>query len=428
MLFHAIGTDRAGRVSLDIQSLRARFPTLSRLAYLNSGSYGLLSDAVEAAVRRYLDDRIARGDDWGGWMQRVEGVRGGMAGLLNAAPDEVAVTASASAGINAIASAIDFSGPRNRVLVSNLEFPTSAQIWHAQAPRGAVVEHVPEAEDGAIPLEHFERLIDERTALVAISQVCYRNGARVDVEGVVRLARARGALVLLDCFQAIGALTLDVTGLDLDFAVGGMLKVVNRAAPRFVTTERSRKAWLRLVSLLHRDGVTYEHRRLRDQPTYGRRGRWSRRSGGRACRLRVLFRQRIVVVGQDDHRRGRGTDSRPGGQFGAGDRPGRRCAGRRRRDPQRCRRHPGERGIVRRLLGRVHAPRLQGELGVRRRDPLPVPRQLVQPRRVRGQRPREPPVGPGCRGGRRQLDRARLSPCRRRSCSPPVPRSATCIR
>jgi selenocysteine lyase/cysteine desulfurase len=224
MLFHAIGTDRAGRVSLDIQSLRARFPTLSRLAYLNSGSYGLLSDAVEAAVRRYLDDRIARGDDWGGWMQRVEGVRGGMAGLLNAAPDEVAVTASASAGINAIASAIDFSGPRNRVLVSNLEFPTSAQIWHAQAPRGAVVEHVPEGPDGAIPLEHFERLIDERTALVAITQVCYRNGARVDVEGVVRLARARGALVLLDCFQAIGALTLDVTGLDLDFAVGGMLK------------------------------------------------------------------------------------------------------------------------------------------------------------------------------------------------------------
>lgn len=211
-------------MSLDVQSLRTRFPTLERLAYLNSGSYGLLSDTVEAAVRRYLDDRIRMGSDWGGWMDRVEAVRSGMAGLLNARPEEMAVTASASAGINAVASALDFTGPRNRVLVSNLEFPTSAQIWHAQAPRGAVVEHVPEAPDGSIPLENFERLIDERTALVAITQVCYRNGARTDIEGVVRLARAKGALVLLDCFQAIGALTLDVKRLDLDFAVGGMLK------------------------------------------------------------------------------------------------------------------------------------------------------------------------------------------------------------
>lgn len=230
MLFHAIPTDRAGRVSIDVQSLRARFPTLQRLAYLNSGSYGLLSDAVEAAVRRYLDDRIAKGADWGGWMDRMEAVRQGMAALLNARTEEVAVTASASAGINAIASALDFAGPRNRVVVSNLEFPTSAQIWHAQAPRGAVVDHVPEAADGSIPLEHFERLIDERTAVVAITQVCYRNGARIDVEGVVRLARSRGALVLLDCFQAIGALTCDVQQLGVDFAVGGMLKYLLGAA------------------------------------------------------------------------------------------------------------------------------------------------------------------------------------------------------
>jgi selenocysteine lyase/cysteine desulfurase len=224
MLFHAIPIDRTGRLSLHVQSHRARFPTLQRLAYLNSGSYGLLSDAVEAAVRRYLDDRTLKGADWGGWMERMEAVREAMAGLLNAAPEEVAVTASASAGINTIASALDFSGARNRVVVSNLEFPTSAQIWHAQAPRGAVVEHAAEAGDGCIPLEHFERLIDERTAVVAITHVCYRNGARIDVEGVVRLARAKGALVLLDCFQAIGALQVDVQKLGVDFAVGGMLK------------------------------------------------------------------------------------------------------------------------------------------------------------------------------------------------------------
>lgn len=209
---------------IDIEQFRARFPTLRTKAYLNSGSYGLLSTEVEAAFRRYLDDRLELGADWGGWVGRAEGVREGMAALLNASPDEIAITTSASAGINSLASALDFSGERNKVVVSNFEFPTSAQIWHAQEGRGAIIEHVPEADDGYIPLEHFERAIDERTRLVAITHVCYRNGAKIDVEGVVRIARAKGAMVLLDCFQSIGASKVDVQALGVDFAVGGMLK------------------------------------------------------------------------------------------------------------------------------------------------------------------------------------------------------------
>lgn len=208
----------------DWPAFRALFPTLQRKAYLASGSYGLLGAPVEAALRRYLDDRLEMGVDWGGWTERQEAVRAAVAGLLNAGADEVAVTASASAGINSLASALGFEGPRNRVVVSNLEFPTGAQIWHAQASRGAVVEHVPEAADGTVPLDHFERLIDEHTRLVQITHVCYRNGARIDVEGVTRLAHARGALVLLDCFQSVGAMAVDVAALGVDFAVGGMLK------------------------------------------------------------------------------------------------------------------------------------------------------------------------------------------------------------
>jgi selenocysteine lyase/cysteine desulfurase len=217
----------AGRgpdLDIDFEAFRAEFPTLRHKTYLNSGSYGLLSHKVAASFRRYPDDRLELGVDWGQWIGRAEAVREGMAGLLNATPQEIAVTTSASAGINSLASALDFSGPRNRVLVSNFEFPTSGQIWHAQARRGAVVDHVPEAPDGDIPLEHFEKLIDERTKLVAITHVCYRNGARLDIEGVVKLAHAKGALVLLDCFQSVGALKVDVAALGVDFAVGGMLK------------------------------------------------------------------------------------------------------------------------------------------------------------------------------------------------------------
>jgi selenocysteine lyase/cysteine desulfurase len=83
---------------------------------------------------------------------------------------------------------------------------------------------VPRAADGNIPLENFAQAIDDETQLVAVTQVCFRNGARLDIAGIVRLAHARGARVLLDCYQAVGGLTVDVHQLDVDFAVGGMLK------------------------------------------------------------------------------------------------------------------------------------------------------------------------------------------------------------
>ncbi len=211
-------------MAADWSAFRALFPTLRQKAYLASGSYGLLAQPVEAAVRQYLDDRLTLGVDWGGWGARAEAVRCGMAALLNASADEIAVTTSASDGINSLASAIDFSGPRNKVVVSNFEFPTGAQIWHAQTSRGAVVEHVPQAQDGDIPLEHFAAAIDETTKLVQITHVCYRNGWRLEVEAITRLAHERGALVLLDAFQSAGAMDVDVQALGVDFAVGGMLK------------------------------------------------------------------------------------------------------------------------------------------------------------------------------------------------------------
>ncbi|HEV2285103.1 MAG TPA: aminotransferase class V-fold PLP-dependent enzyme, partial [Steroidobacteraceae bacterium] len=208
----------------DFEALRRRFPVLARKTYLNSGSYCALADSVRAAINAYMDDRLEVGANWDVWVAKNEAVRRATAAVLHAAPDEIAITASASAGLNALASALDFGGPRNRVVVSDFEFPTSAQIWHAQEPRGARVVHVPRDAHGDIPLEHFARAIDTGTRLVAVTQVCFRNGARLDIEGIVRLAHARGALVLLDCYQAVGGLDVDVRRLDVDFAVGGMLK------------------------------------------------------------------------------------------------------------------------------------------------------------------------------------------------------------
>jgi len=207
--------------------VRAHFPSIETLAYLNSGSYGLLSDRVQEAVQEYLDLRVRAGADWDAWVERSMSLAAKLARLINASADEIAITTTASAGINAIASALDFSGSRNRVLVSNYEFPTSGQIWHAQERRGAIVRHVEEDEGQAIPAEHFIELIDERTAIVAISRVCYRHGGRIPDEAVRAIADAahrNGAYLILDCFQSLGAETLDVKTLGVDFVVGGMYK------------------------------------------------------------------------------------------------------------------------------------------------------------------------------------------------------------
>jgi len=211
-------------MDLNFDALRKEFPLLERKTYLNSGSYCALAKNVKAAFEAYMEDRLLVGANWDVWVTKNESVRALVAELLHAAPDEIAVTASVSAGLNALASALQFSGARNKVIVSDFEFPTIAQIWHAQEPRGAQVVHVPRAADGYIPLENFAEAIDEKTQLVAITHVCFRNGAKLDIPGIVRLARAKGAKVLLDCYQSVGSLDINVKALDVDFAAGGMLK------------------------------------------------------------------------------------------------------------------------------------------------------------------------------------------------------------
>ena len=213
-------------VSVDAlgERVRHRFPIFERLTYVNSCSQGALSDAVRTAYARYLSDWDEHGAPWEYWVGQLDAARTRVAGLLNADEDEIAITTSVSAGVGALASAFSFDGERDKIVVSDFEFPTIGQISHAQERRGARVQHVPADADGTIPLERFEAAIDERTALVAITHVCFRNGARLDVEPVATLAHERGALLLLDAYQSVGSLPVDVRALDCDFLAAGALK------------------------------------------------------------------------------------------------------------------------------------------------------------------------------------------------------------
>jgi len=207
----------------ELESVRSRFPIFRNKIYLNSCSQGALSDAVETSLHEHIRTWHEEGSPWDKWMDHYEAARAAFARFINAKPEEVAILSCASAGISAIASALDFNGPRKKVVMGEFEFPTMGQIWLAQQSRGGEIRFI-HAQDGRIPASSYANEIDEQTLIVPVTGVCFMNGARSEVPAVAKLARERGALVMLDDYQDCGTRPVDVKALDLDFYVSGALK------------------------------------------------------------------------------------------------------------------------------------------------------------------------------------------------------------
>jgi len=211
-------------------TIRERFPIFEHTTYANSCSQGALSRDVREAYEQYLDGWDDHGAEWEHWVERAEAARVAFAQLVNAEPPEVAVTTSVSQAVSGLVSALPLERSRNRIVISEFEFPTVGQIAHAQELRGAEVVHVRPEPDGRIPLERFADAIDERTALVCCTAISYRTGYRLDVAEVARLAHERGALCLADSYQAAGAVPLDVRALGVDFLTAGTVKYLLASA------------------------------------------------------------------------------------------------------------------------------------------------------------------------------------------------------
>ena len=205
-------------------AVRGEFPIFETATYLNSCSQGALSHRVREAVVGWLAGWDENGAEWDFWVERNESFRTAIARLLHASGDDVAVTTSVSQGVSGLVSALDLAGERNRIVISEYEFPTVGQIAHAQELRGAEVVHVRPDPDGSIPPERFAEQIDERTALVCCTTLSYRSGHRHDVAAIAEAAHAAGAIVLADSYQACGAIELDVRSLGADAVTGGTVK------------------------------------------------------------------------------------------------------------------------------------------------------------------------------------------------------------
>jgi len=211
-------------------AIRSRFPIFEHTIYANSCSQGALSLDVRQAYEEYLAGWDEHGAEWEHWVERAEAARAAFARLVGADPGEIAVVTSVSQGVSGLVSALPLEPERNRIVISEFEFPTVGQIAHAQELRGAEVVHVRPEPDGRIPLERFAEAIDERTALVCCTAVSYRTGYRLDVAEVAQIAHEHGALCLADSYQAAGAIPLDVRALGVDLLTAGTVKYLLASA------------------------------------------------------------------------------------------------------------------------------------------------------------------------------------------------------
>ena len=205
-----------------VQEIRSRFNIFQRKIYLNTCSQGALSVAVQTGLENYIASWHEQGSPRETWMDRYEEARTAFARFINASPEEVAIVTSASAGINGVASALNFR-ERQKVVMGEFEFPTMGHIWLAQRVRGAEVQFV-SAEGNHIPAANYEKIVDRNTLIVPLTRVCFKNGFRSEVSAITQIAHHSGALVMLDDYQDCGTRPVDVKALDLDFFVTGTLK------------------------------------------------------------------------------------------------------------------------------------------------------------------------------------------------------------
>jgi kynureninase len=214
-------------VSDPLLAFRSEFPILERTTYLVSHSLGAMPRTVADRLAEYVDTWAELGvRAWAnGWWEMPIEAANEIAPLLGAAAGEVAMVPNVSLGQAAVLSALEYAAPRDRIVMTDLDFPSVRYVYDRLAPRlGAKVVVVPSDDGVSIDEDRLLAEIDERTALVAISHVLFRSAFIMDAERICAHAHSVGALVSLDAFHSVGVIPVDVKRSGVDFVTGGVLK------------------------------------------------------------------------------------------------------------------------------------------------------------------------------------------------------------
>jgi kynureninase len=217
------GTQAVGQ---DLLRFRSDYPVLEQATYLVSNSLGAMhrrsAERLQEYAQLWATDGVVA---WHAWIAEMRRVADLVGAIIGAPAGTTVMRQSVADLLGAVASCIDWSGSRRRVVYSDLEWPSSHYLWLEHRRLGADIVVVPSEGDGVhVDVQRIVDAIDERTAIVPISHVLFRSSTLVDVRPVVEKAHAVGALVLLDAYQSAGAVPVGVVDLDVDLCVGGSVK------------------------------------------------------------------------------------------------------------------------------------------------------------------------------------------------------------
>jgi kynureninase len=210
----------------DLQRWREEFPILSRTVYMISNSLGAMPRQTARHLAEYADVWATRGvrgweDRW--WEMPIE-VGNKVARIIGAPAGSVSMHENVTTAHMVALSCLRPAGARRRIVCAAMDFPSMVHLFRAQQALGFDLTIVPAEADLTVRTERMLDAIDETTAAVAFSHVLFRTSYIMEADAIARRARERGAAVILDTYQSAGIVPVDVTALDVDFAVGGCLK------------------------------------------------------------------------------------------------------------------------------------------------------------------------------------------------------------
>lgn len=209
----------------DLARYREDYPILASTTYMNSNSMGAMPRQAAQALATYAADWAREGVEvWPHWLEVLRATADGAARFLGAPAGQTILNQNVAYFQAAVASALDFRGARNRVVVEALQFPNVLYVWDRYRELGAELELVPSDDGMTVPLERLLAAIDERTAIVPISHGVYVSGALQDVKAITARAHEVGALVMVDVYQTVGVVPIDVQDWGADIVVGGSHK------------------------------------------------------------------------------------------------------------------------------------------------------------------------------------------------------------
>ena len=208
----------------DWAALRSEFPLLDRWIYLNACSLGPLPRSGREALARYARswDELGTPAWYSDWLPLLERLRARVAQLLHAPAGSTAISPSVSVALSSLASGLPLPEGRRKVLIGALDFPTIGHQWLSRPE--FEVEFVPSEDGMTIPPEAFAERIDDQTALVVTTHLFYTTGYLQDVRAIADSAHAHGALCVIDGYQTVGCVPVDVQAMDCDAFVAGCLK------------------------------------------------------------------------------------------------------------------------------------------------------------------------------------------------------------